>query len=381
MSLDRTACSSTFRTPFSKSRPRTDRRAPEISSCTPLDSSLCFRYRLTIPSLRDRTRSTHAYYSPPPTSRPSPSHPACTLVVCVHGAGGCGMSFGLMAAGVLGLQDCEERVGVLAVDLALDRSLDGVCGDVVDWVHGFLGSSVWVSSEGDGEGPEVVLVGHSVGGCVTTHLCHSPPPPIPHTKPLQVIGNIVIDMAEATATAAITNSLHHAKSRPKSFPSQGHAVSWHVAHGIPNSLTSARLSVPPLLEGSDGDGFRFRCDLGGSARFWEGWIEGVSEKFQNPSRERGGKVGVDASRAAAVLILPTTSTLDTSLTIGQMGGRFQLCVPPANHVEIPLLPHHDTGEPHAVGHFVHEDAPHWVASQLMTFIRRHAGLSAMMMKY
>ena len=77
----------------------------------------------------------------------------------------------------------------------------------------------------------------------------------------------------------------------------------------------------------------WRTDLAASAPFWPGWYQGLSEAF----------LGV---RVPKLLVLANTNRLDTSLTIAQMQGKFQMfLVPQASCIHRRTMQHlsHESG--------------------------------------
>lgn len=75
-----------------------------------------------------------------------------------------------------------------------------------------------------------------------------------------------------------------------------------------HNLESARLSIPPLLEPTEGGKLKWITDLIKTQPYWSEWFQGLSEKFLN-------------SGTAKLLILAGTDRLDKPLIIGQMQGK------------------------------------------------------------
>ncbi|EJT68359.1 protein phosphatase methylesterase 1 [Gaeumannomyces tritici R3-111a-1] len=243
----------------------------------------------------------------------------------------------------------DLSLGTLAADLlAVIRAT----GERMGWANSSNSSS---SSNGSSapppQLPPIVLVGHSLGGAVVTHLAS--------TGALGddggLLGYVVLDVVEGSAMDALQSMQTYLSTRPAGFSSVQAAVDWHVRSRTVRNSVSARTSVPGLLvrreeeEGGGGGGddaaaaarpWRWRTDLAATQPFWEGWFVGLSKKFLSA---RGGKL----------LLLAGTDRLDTELTIGQMQGKYALQV----FTE--------------AGHFVHEDLPEKTAIALVDFHRRN----------
>jgi pimeloyl-ACP methyl ester carboxylesterase len=83
----------------------------------------------------------------------------------------------------------------------------------------------------------------------------------------------------------------------------------------------------------------WRTDLSSSQPYWEGWYSGLSDSFLNLPLPK-------------VLILAGADSLDKTLTVGQMQGKFQLVLAPQS------------------GHAVQEDEPDKVAETVVQFCQR-----------
>ncbi|XP_055546979.1 protein phosphatase methylesterase 1 [Wyeomyia smithii] len=228
----------------------------------------------------------------------------------------------------------------------------------------------------------VILIGHSMGGAICVHLANM-------NIVSALIGVVVIDVVEGTALEALASMQSFLRSRPSTFKSIQHAVEWSVRSGQIRNIDSARVSMPgqivnietgklstnelPLAEESKEERTRFsnpnaiaedaevpanlvapaapappvnlkkytwRIDLSKSETYWEGWFQGLSQKFLD--------IGVPK-----LLLLAGIDNLDRALTVGQMQGKFQLQVLAR------------------CGHAVHEDRPHEVAEVIGTYLLRN----------
>ncbi|KAI5283505.1 Protein phosphatase methylesterase 1, partial [Ascosphaera atra] len=147
--------------------------------------------------------------------------------------------------------------------------------------------------------PDIVLVGHSLGGAVVTDVAKQ------GELGQKVLAYAVLDVVEGSSLEALQSMDQYLAARPTSFQSLDSAIMWHTRSRTIRNSTSARVSVPTLVE-DDGSGtWVWRTDLRATKPFWENWFVGLSKKFL---QARGGKL----------LLLAGTDRLDTELTIGQM---------------------------------------------------------------
>jgi protein phosphatase methylesterase 1 len=171
--------------------------------------------------------------------------------------------------------------------------------------------------------PNIVLVGHSMGGTIATHVAAGPVGNesealqikwknlLAHIKAL-----VVIDVVEGTAMESLPGMIDLLRARPVSFPSLENAIEWSVRAKMVRNPESAKVSIPPQLREYSLDGsWIWRTDLLASEPYWRGWFEGMSKRFLS-------------CRAAKLLILAGTDRLDIDLTIAQMQGKYQLVVLP-----------------------------------------------------
>uniref|UniRef100_A0A1L8DN22 Protein phosphatase methylesterase 1 n=1 Tax=Nyssomyia neivai TaxID=330878 RepID=A0A1L8DN22_9DIPT len=233
--------------------------------------------------------------------------------------------------------------------------------------------------------PQIILVGHSMGGAIAAHLVHL-------NLVTNLIGLTVIDVVEGTAMDALASMQSFLRSRPTFFKSIPHAIEWCVRSGQIRNLDSAKVSMPgqimdaetkklstndlplpatsdpapavstftnPLSipEDSEADTaesasvfkapevtnarkYTWRIDLSKSEKFWAGWFEGLSQKFLDLP-------------VAKLLLLASIDGLDRTLTVGQMQGKFQMQVLAR------------------CGHAVHEDRPGEVAEVIASYMIRN----------
>lgn len=284
----------------------------------------------------------HVYMNPPTASGP--------LFVTHHGAGSSALSFAIFTSEI---QRTLPDAGVLSVDARghgktsvrnadgmqcpeQDLTLDTLAHDLAFIIHSVLPKLSQLPP------PPIVLIGHSLGGAVITHLAFNQSSLF--SKPVQLLGHVVLDVVEGSAIDALKSMDTYLSTRPKAFTSVPSAVEWHTRSRTLRNMTSARVSVPSLLQkNTDAEGavvYSWITDLAGTKPFWENWFASLSSKFLEA---KGGKL----------LILAGTDRLDRELMIGQMQGKYQLSVFPE------------------AGHFVHEDQPEKAASIVAEFYRRN----------
>ncbi|MCJ1422449.1 Protein phosphatase methylesterase 1 [Sticta canariensis] len=313
----------------------------------PLDPLLWsdfFKQEFYLENLRPTEIVTHHIYITPPSAKGP-------LFVTHHGAGSTGLSFALFAselckalphAGVLSLdarghgETSVKLSEASANDDVLDLSLSTLSLDLVDVILLTQKKMAW------SELPDLVFVGHSLGGAVTTDVAVS------GKLGRVVLGYAVLDVVEGSAIDALQSMQSYLSTRPRSFPSLASGIEWHLRSRTIRNTTSARVSVPSLLRQdlhsssplNDPSPWTWHTDLAATQPFWQGWFAGLSEKFLNA---RGGKL----------LLLAGTDRLDKDLMIGQMQGKYQLQVFPE------------------AGHFIHEDQAEKTAMVLADFYRRN----------
>ncbi|KAF2096580.1 protein phosphatase methylesteras-like protein 1 [Rhizodiscina lignyota] len=275
----------------------------------------------------------HVYYTPPASLK-------LPLLVLHHGAGSSGLSFGLFArdfrklmpdTGILCLEARDHGSVVWrndTGDIDTDLSIDTLSQDMADMIHLTQAKLGWADL------PEMMLVGHSLGGAVVTNTAK---------KGLlgnKVLGYAVLDVVEGSAMDALKSMQSYLATRPSVFPTLADAIDWHIRSRTLRNIESARASVPPLLLQTSTGKWIWRTDLSKTEAYWEDWFGGMSSKFLN-------------ARGAKLLLLAGTDRLDKELMIGQMQGKFQLQVLPA------------------AGHFIQEDLPEKTAEIIVEFLKRN----------
>ncbi|KAJ5657094.1 hypothetical protein N7507_009044 [Penicillium longicatenatum] len=298
----------------------------------------------------------HVYLTPPRHCGP--------LFVMHHGAGSSGLSFATCAgeirkilpeAGILSIDarghgrttmtsnptDLDDQNPSIAAatqaeadgQIELDLSLETLSKDLVHAVRKTQARMKWEQL------PDIVLVGHSLGGAVITDVAKNG-----ELGP-KVLAHAVLDVVEGSAMDALQSMEKYLLTRPTRFPSLESGIEWHTRSRTIRNTASARASVPSLIyeEAQPADPSRpwvWRTNLSATKPFWENWFIGLSRKFLEA---QGGKL----------LLLAGTDRLDKELMIGQMQGKYQLQVFPE------------------AGHFVQEDQPAKTAQVLADFYKRN----------
>ncbi|KAJ5339895.1 hypothetical protein N7452_006623, partial [Penicillium brevicompactum] len=329
------------------------------SSQTSLQWTDFFEQELFLPDDVGNLRIVHHIYLTPPVDK-------APLFVMHHGAGSSGLSFATCAdeirkilpkAGILSLdarshgrtvmttQDTDTKANdespstadaaqtEAAGKVELDLSLETLSRDLVYVIRQTQTRMGWQDL------PDIILVGHSLGGAVITDVAKNG-----ELGP-KLLAYAVLDVVEGSAIDALQSMDMYLSTRPNRFPSLQSGIEWHTRSRTIRNTTSARASVPSLLyeESTATDLSRpwvWRTNLSATKPFWENWFVGLSRKFLDA---RGGKL----------LLLAGTDRLDKELMIGQMQGKYQLQVFPE------------------AGHFVHEDQPTKTAQILADFYRRN----------
>ncbi|KAE8387677.1 Alpha/Beta hydrolase protein [Aspergillus alliaceus] len=315
-------------------------RSRGSNSTETLNWSDFFTQELFLVQETDSARITHhVYLTPPSNSGP--------LFVMHHGAGSSGLSFATCAeeirkilpkAGILSL-DARDHGQTTTVSgsgdntIELDLSLETLNRDLVFVVRETQSKMDWKSL------PDIILVGHSLGGAVVTDVAKKG-----ELGP-KVLAYAVLDVVEGSAMDALQSMEKYLSTRPSRFPSLPSGIEWHTRSRTIRNRTSARVSVPSLLyeETAPTDPSKpwvWRTNLAETKPFWENWFVGLSKKFLEA---RGGKL----------LLLAGTDRLDKELMIGQMQGKYQLQVFPE------------------AGHFIQEDQPVKTAQVLVDFYKRN----------
>ncbi|KAB8074155.1 Alpha/Beta hydrolase protein [Aspergillus leporis] len=296
-----------------------------------------FTQELFLVQETDSMRITHHVYLTPPTN----SGP---LFVMHHGAGSSGLSFAACAEEI---RKILPKAGILSIDardhgrttttaegkVELDLSLETLNQDLVFVVREAQSKMGWENL------PDIILVGHSLGGAVITDVAKK------GELGSKVLAYAVLDVVEGSAMDALQSMEKYLSTRPSRFPSLSSGIEWHTRSRTIRNRTSARVSVPSLLyeEEAPTDPSKpwvWRTNLAETKPFWENWFVGLSKKFLEA---RGGKL----------LLLAGTDRLDKELMIGQMQGKYQLQVFPE------------------AGHFVQEDQPVKTAQILVDFYKRN----------
>ncbi|KAL4740995.1 protein phosphatase methylesterase 1 [Aspergillus similis] len=286
----------------------------------------------------------HVYLTPPTNSGP--------LFVMHHGAGSSGLSFASCAAEI---RKILPNAGILSADARdhgstsvkrasedgeadpetarLDLSLDTLNQDLLFVIRETQAKMGWETL------PDIVLVGHSLGGAVITDVAKK------GELGRKLLAYAVLDVVEGSAMDALQSMETYLSTRPSRFPSLPSGIEWHTRSRTIRNRTSARVSVPSLLYHEDvpkdpSKPWVWRTNLAETKPFWEGWFVGLSRKFLEA---RGGKL----------LLLAGTDRLDKELMIGQMQGKYQLQVFPD------------------AGHFIQEDQPARTAQILVDFYKRN----------
>ncbi|KAH9512722.1 Protein phosphatase methylesterase 1 [Bulinus truncatus] len=257
----------------------------------------------------------------------------------LHGGGFSALSWALLSSHVTSLVKCR----CVAVDLRGHG--DSVTADDTNLSAEQMSSDVGniISALYQDDPPPIILVGHSMGGAIAVHTAV-------RRLVTTLIGIAVIDVVEGTALEALASMQSFLRGRPKTFESMDKAIEWAVRSGQILNLESARVSMVGQLKSASSDEtgpeelehqhvsytdtieeeehgegaetsvanhfrkpavpqsnhkYTWRIDLSRTEKFWQGWFEGLSQKFLSCEPPK-------------MLILAGPDRLDKDLTIGQM---------------------------------------------------------------
>lgn len=295
----------------------------------------------------ERQAEYHVYLTQPTNPAKDP------VIVCHHGAGSSGLSFACFAkslkqklpgAGILSIDARGHGSSVEQHDNSTDFSLDSLAADLLTMVR-LTQAKLWP------EMPNIILLGHSLGGAVVTRLAKE------GSFGAKLIGFGVIDVVEGSAIDALRSMQTYLSSRPSTFPSLDSAIEWHIRSRTVRNRESAAVSTPGLVVEHKPGMWTWRTDLAckccllilplllsdnlpATQPFWQDWFTGLSSSFL-------------AGKGAKLLLLAGTDRLDKDLMIGQMQGKFQMQVFPE------------------AGHFVQEDLPERTADIVVEFCKRN----------
>jgi len=366
--------------------PRVSFGAAAFTDCTPVKWTKYFENKKEV-QVQDNTFNVYLAGNTGP------------ILVMIHGGGYSALTWALLSEEILNRIECQ----VMAIDLrghgstqAADEgnlALDRLAEDVGCVLKAFY----------EDELPNVVLVGHSLGGAVAVAASYLIP---------TVVGVCVIDVVEGTALESLSAMQSILRGRPSNFPSIEEAIYWSFRSGQTHNLQAARISMPgqlkslatgelaaneipdpkpepPSASGSTGEPAlpsmpRLVHQRSADAIEEELEDEKIDDsessdnlddpfpnlKFKVPKEKAKYTWRIDLSKtepfwngwfkglsqkflditAPKVLLLANIHGLDTALTVGQMQGKFQLQVLPRS------------------GHAIHEDQPLNVADIIAGFL-------------
>eukprot|EP00510_Aplanochytrium_minuta_P002522 CAMPEP_0184006312 /NCGR_PEP_ID=MMETSP0954-20121128/606_1 /TAXON_ID=627963 /ORGANISM="Aplanochytrium sp, Strain PBS07" /LENGTH=358 /DNA_ID=CAMNT_0026284813 /DNA_START=635 /DNA_END=1711 /DNA_ORIENTATION=- len=186
-------------------------------------------------------------------------------------------------------------------------------------------------------GAALLLIGHSLGGAVATSVAKQ------LSSKYKLLGLMLIDIVEGSALESIADSQSVIKCRPKRFSSVQSAIDWAMKRKIIKNRSQAAITFPGQMRQLGSECFEWRTDLEMTFPFWKGWFQGLSANF------------LSVPVTGKLLLVGGWNRLDTELTTAQMQGKFKLVMAPMG----------------IDGHFLHEDAPDYVAHIVADFIVRN----------
>ena len=188
----------------------------------PLPWNDYFSLELYLPNQRPNERITHHAYILPPVEKGP-------LLVTHHGAGSSGLSFGLLASevrkaipkcGVLSLdarghgETKVDQTEQTSIDLNMNLTLETLSQDLFDVIQMTQKRMEWPTL------PDLILIGHSLGGAVVTDLAMS------GKLEKSLLGYVVLDVVEGSAIDALQSMQQYLSTRPKGFSTIQSAIDW-----------------------------------------------------------------------------------------------------------------------------------------------------------
>ncbi|KAH9416311.1 protein phosphatase methylesterase 1 [Dermatophagoides pteronyssinus] len=313
------------------------------------------------------------------------------VLILLHGGGFSALTWSLFVKSLVEL--CNVRV--MAIDIRghgsshtsndEDLSVATMVNDITQVLLKMFNQSM----------PELILMGHSMGGALAAHFVDKCSEPSIDSR---ILGLIVIDVVEGTAKQALSQMQQVLQSRPSGFRSIENAIEWCVRSNQTRNIEAAKISMPgqikqsqtgicaadlvldtrsethdeshhtdmpinsfglstlsedspisenkPVVATSDDlkssdKQFIWRINLAHTEPFWMEWFDNLSQIFLN---SKGG---------AKLLLLAGVDRLDGPMTVGQMQGKFQMQILPR------------------VGHVIQEDDPDSVAQVVATYLCRN----------
>ena len=247
------------------------------------------------------------------------------VVFCVHGAGHSALSFSLLAKSLGG------QLPVIAPDLKCHGDTDGDESKDLE-INSMTEDVVSIIKKVVPSGRRVILVGHSVGGCIATFA-------VSKLTHVHVLSLIAIDTIEGTSAEQTPQMRRLLESRPHVFATADEAIAYVATSGELENWESARISVSGRMKQLPDGTYTWRTELIPSESHWAAWFKGFADAYIK-------------SKPYKILVLPTIERLDTPFTIGHMSGKFQLSVI------------------NGTNHCVHEDAPDKVADVIIKMVKR-----------
>ena len=288
------------------------------------------------------------------------------IFVCIHGAGHSGLSYALLSKLLIMNNENDSNKyqiftfdqrghGNSIVNDEYNMSKDNLVNDIIDVL-----SVEYSKKNGYNVVPPIILVGHSLGGALAVHVSHkkselkyyrnmmneSKNDTESISDKINVIESIygicVIDVVEGTALNSLTFMRGIINKRQKEFNTIEEAIKYCVFNNIIKNIHSAKASVECMLKyDNDKQCYIWRTDVLKTEKYWRNWFINLSDLFLT-------------CKVSKMLMLADTNRLDKKLTIGQMQGKYQLCIMGLG-----------------VGHTIHEDSPDRVCAKLLDFVKRN----------
>ncbi|KAF9436182.1 hypothetical protein BGZ76_004650 [Entomortierella beljakovae] len=303
---------------------------------SPLDWRIFFetKRQISIPIELDPTQITFTVYE---TNREEFDLP---VILLHHGAGHCALSFAVAARELKAL--VGDKVRIVSFDIRghgettsteqHNLDIDRLAKDLQNLLLTLYTPTPSVF-EGTTSMPELLLVGHSLGGSVVIEAASRELIP-------NVTGVAVLDTALVNRDRAMVNIRRWCESRPDPCHSVEQAIQWAIDSGTVKNLESARVSFPGMVKASPTDStYTWHTDLLKSDQYWATWFNGLNQKFLS-------------IKARKLLVFAAHNDLDDELKNSYEQGKFIY------------------SKFNASGHAVEEDEPIKLAKELIALWKK-----------
>ncbi|KAF9108193.1 hypothetical protein BGX29_002717 [Mortierella sp. GBA35] len=234
------------------------------------------------------------------------------VLVLVHGAGHCARSFAVTARELCRRVRKSTRIlcpdlrghGETTSDDQTNLDVDRLAQDLENLLKTLYGNT--------GSGPEITLVGHSMGGSIVTQVAY-------RNQVRNLVSISILDMLEVNLEPAMIGIRRWCEARPPICKTMTEAIQWGIESGTVHNVESARVSFPgmvihrPNTDAGATPGFIWRTDLLASEQHWSSWFKDQNKKLLSPT----------IAALPKLLVLAGVSRLDAELTEALVQEKFE----------------------------------------------------------